>query len=154
MFWEEKSLSEMTQEEWELLCDGCGRCCLVKLEDEDTGHVHYTDVACRLLDLGVCRCSDYENRTRRVRDCIAFSPETIGDVDWLPPTCAYKLVAQNRDLRWWHPLVSGTRETVREAGISVHGRVVSEEGVADEDLEDHLVAWPLSRAEAPQEDDR
>ncbi len=148
MFWKHKSLAEMTPEEWESLCDGCGRCCLVKLEDVDTGTLHYTDVSCRLLDLNLCRCTDYENRAERVHDCVGLTPDNLDELDWLPPTCAYKLVAENKDLKWWHPLVSGTEETVREAGISVLGRVVSEQHVPQEDWEDRCVTWPMSSAEA------
>lgn len=148
MFWKTKTLAEMTAEEWELLCDGCGRCCLVKLEDVDDGTLHYTDVACRLLDLDLCRCTDYGNRSKRVSDCIRLTPDTISEATWLPPTCAYRLIHENKELRWWHPLVSGTGATVYEAGISVRGRVVPEDAVAKEGLEDHCVAWPQSAAEA------
>jgi hypothetical protein len=147
MFWKTKTLAEMTPEEWELLCDGCGRCCLVKLEDIDTSELHYTDVACQLLDLKLCRCTDYPNRTERVPDCLKISPENIADADWLPPTCAYKLLHENKELRWWHPLVSGTTGTVHEAGISIRGKVVREDDVHADDLEDHCVTWPVSTAE-------
>ncbi len=147
MFWKTKTLDEMTPEEWELLCDGCGRCCLVKLEDVDTGDLHYTDVACTLLDLNLCRCTDYENRTERVQDCLRISPENVEEADWLPPTCAYKLLHENKDLMWWHPLVSGTEQTVHDAGISVRGRVVREDDVAEDDLQDRCVTWPASTAE-------
>ncbi len=148
MFWNTKSLSEMTPHEWELLCDGCGRCCLVKLEDIDTDELHYTDVACRLLDLNLCRCKDYENRTKRVSDCVKISPDNVADADWLPPTCAYRLLHENKELRWWHPLVSGTTKTVEDAGISVRGRVITEDAVAEDDVQDRCVSWPLSTAEA------
>ena len=154
MFWENKPLAEMTEEEWELLCDGCGRCCLVKLEDEDTGELHYTDVACRLLDCEACRCTDYRNRIERVPSCLRVSVDNIAEADWLPPTCAYKLLHENKGLKWWHPLVSGTTDTVHEAGISVRGRVISESLVADNDLEDRCVAWPQSTAEAEEESAR
>ena len=147
MFWKTKSLSEMTAEEWELLCDGCGRCCLVKLQDIDTEELHYTDVACRLLDLDLCRCTDYENRTQKVSDCVMISPENVVEADWLPPTCAYRLLHENKELRWWHPLVSGTAQTVEDAGISVRRRVVAEDAVAEDDLQDRCVTWPLSTAE-------
>lgn len=147
MFWKTKTLAELTPEEWELLCDGCGRCCLVKLEDVDTGDLHYTDVACKLLDIGACRCSDYRNRTEKISDCVRLSPDNVADTDWLPPTCAYRLVNDNKDLKWWHPLISGTSETVHEAGISVRGRVLREDEVPEDDLEDHCVNWPLSAAE-------
>lgn len=120
-FWRTKSLEELSQDEWEALCDGCGRCCLLKLEDEDTGEVHLTRLSCRLLDVGNCRCADYERRHDAVSDCISISPEMIRKLDWLPGSCAYRRVAEGRDLAWWHPLVSGTAETVHQAGISVRG---------------------------------
>ena len=141
-FWERKALREMTAQEWESLCDGCGRCCLLKLLDEDSGRVDYTDVACRLLDVGSCRCVDYPNRRRRVRDCVRLTPEKLEELTWMPSTCAYRLLHEGRPLYWWHPLVSGDPDSVRAAGISVAGRVVSEKQVRDEDLEDHIVDWP------------
>ena len=132
-------MSEMTAEEWESLCDGCGKCCVHKLEDWDTGEVSYTNVACRLLDLGSCRCSDYPNRKRFVPDCLILDVDTLAEMDWLPETCAYRLVAAGKDLAWWHPLVSGDPETVHQAGISVRGRVISERRAGD--LTDHVVDW-------------
>jgi uncharacterized cysteine cluster protein YcgN (CxxCxxCC family) len=145
-FWREKSLETMTPTEWESLCDGCGRCCLVKLEDEDTGEIHFTDVACKLLDLGSCRCQDYAKRRRKVRDCIKLTPNAVRTLTWLPPSCAYRLVAEGRDLAWWHPLVSGRPESVHEAGVSVRGRVCqSEREVRLADYPDHIVAWPGKR---------
>ena len=142
-FWKEKSLAEMSDSEWESLCDGCGRCCLVKLEDEDDGAIHFTDIGCRLLDGETCRCHDYKNRTARVDDCVRLTAQNLGELNWLPPTCAYRLVGAGRDLYWWHPLVSGDPETVHAAGISVRGRVVADEdALPDEQLADHIVAWP------------
>src|SRR5208282_2319513 len=114
-FWKRKSLAKMTDSEWESLCDGCGRCCLAKLEDEDTGDIYFTDVGCRLLDGESCRCSDYRNRTKLVDDCVRLRPDNVGELNWLPPTCAYRLVAQGRDLYWWHPLVSGDPESLHSA---------------------------------------
>jgi len=141
-FWKTKSLKEMTTPEWESLCDGCARCCLEKLEDEDTGKIYYTNVACRLLDCEACRCSDYENRMTRVRDCVKITPEE--QFFWLPKTCAYRRVAEGKDLEWWHPLVSGDPNTVHEAGISVRGRVGGVEGkVRVRDYQDYLVRWPM-----------
>lgn len=141
-FWQTKTLAEMNREEWESLCDGCGKCCLLKLQDEDSAVVDYTDVACRLLDLRTCRCTDYANRHRRVPSCVALTPDNIAGLGWMPSTCAYRLLAEGRDLMWWHPLVSGDPSTVVLAGISVLGRVVSESRVRAADLEDHIVDWP------------
>ena len=139
-YWRTKTLEEMTREEWEALCDGCARCCLLKLEDADTGEIAYTDIACRLLDLGTCRCTRYRQRLRMVPECVDLTPEQVRKLDWLPSTCAYRLVAEGRDLAWWHPLVSGDPETVHKAGISVRGRVVPER--LGDDPEDRIVTWP------------
>lgn len=139
-FWKAKALGAMTRDEWESLCDGCGRCCLAKLEDEDTGEIAYTDVACRLLDLGSCQCTRYAARSRFVPDCITLTPENVGTIAWMPSTCAYRLVAEGRDLAWWHPLVSGDSETVHLAGVSVRNRVITERDTVD--LEDRIVTWP------------
>ena len=142
-FWRRKTLEQMTLSEWESLCDGCGRCCLNKLEEEDTGRIYFTDVACRLLDCTSCRCHDYPHRSAQVADCVQLTPANVREISWLPPTCGYRLVAEGRDLYWWHPLVSGDPETVHLAGVSVRGRVLlSELDVPDDQLEDHIVAWP------------
>jgi uncharacterized protein len=129
-FWQRKPLAAMTPREWESLCDGCGRCCLVKFEDEDTGEIAYTDVSCKLLDTGSCRCSDYRNRAKIVDDCVKLTPANVGDLAWLPTTCAYRILDEGGDLPWWHPLVSGDPETVVTAGVSMRGRAVSERDVA------------------------
>jgi uncharacterized cysteine cluster protein YcgN (CxxCxxCC family) len=141
-FWRRLSLAEMSERQWESLCDGCARCCLNKLIYEDTGELAWTDVACRLLDGDTCRCRDYEHRQEKVPDCVRLSATNVVTLGWLPPTCAYRLVAEGRDLYWWHPLVSGDPETVHEAGVSVKGRTVSEEGMSEADLDLHIVAWP------------
>ena len=138
-FWRTKALSAMSAAEWESLCDGCGRCCLVKLEDADTGEFHFTDVACRLFDSAKCQCSDYARRFRRVKDCIKLTPENAATLGWLPGSCAYRRLAEGKDLNWWHPLVSGDPNTVDEAGISVRGISVSEKTVKDAELEDHII---------------
>ena len=130
----------MSRAEWESLCDGCGRCCLHKLRDEDTERLAFTEVACRLLDVGTARCKDYANRKRHVPDCVKLTPRKLDEIDWLPPSCGYRLVAEGRDLAWWHPLVSGDPDTVRTAGISVAGRAVTERKAGA--LEDHVVRWP------------
>lgn len=150
-FWREKSLEAMSDAEWEALCDGCGRCCLNKLEDWDTGEIYWTNVACRLLDGQSCRCSDYANRQDTVPDCVRLTPQTVPEIGWLPPSCAYRLVAEGRDLYWWHYLVSGDLDTVHAAGVSVRGRTVSEEGMEPEDYEDHLADWPGKVPEAARE---
>lgn len=138
-FWKKKSLTEMTPEEWESLCDGCARCCLYRLEDEDTREIHFTNVHCRLLDTETGRCTDYANRSRRVPDCVTITPAVLEDPYWLPKTCAYRLLAEGRDLPDWHPLRSGSADTVVAAGLRVCNRTISEDD-ADE-LESHLVDW-------------
>jgi len=142
-FWRTKRLSEMTQREWESLCDGCGRCCLNKLIDEDTRQTVFTDVGCQLLDGQSCRCTDYAHRQAMVKDCVRLTPRNVRRLSWLPPTCGYRLVAEGRELAWWHPLVSGDPETVYLAGVSVRGRVsASEKQVPDDKLEKYIVTWP------------
>ena len=130
-FWRRKTLAQMTDKEWESLCDGCGQCCLHKLEDSDSGEITPTDVACSYLDHGSCRCSDYQNRRTNVPDCVSLTPELVSTLRWLPATCAYRLVGEGRDLFWWHPLISGDTESVHTAGISVRDKVVSENDVED-----------------------
>ncbi len=139
-FWRLKPLSKMSAEEWESLCDGCAKCCLEKLEDIDTGKVVYTNVACRLLDTDSCLCTDYTRRGHLVDDCEQLTAKSIPTLKWLPDTCAYFLLANGKDLPWWHPLVSGDPETVHRAGMSVRGRAVPESAAGD--LEDHIVNWP------------
>ncbi|MBN9530387.1 MAG: YcgN family cysteine cluster protein [Alphaproteobacteria bacterium] len=138
-FWRAKTLDQLSRDEWESLCDGCGKCCLHKLEDMDTGRVHYTNVACRLLDLGTCRCGNYPKRQALVPDCISLDPTLVDALKWMPSTCGYRLVAERKDLPWWHPLVSGDSETVHQAGVSVRGRAVAEHLAGE--LEDHVVDW-------------
>jgi uncharacterized protein len=139
-FWKTKTLAEMTDAEWESLCDGCGRCCLHKLRDDDTGEIAFTNVACRLLDTHSCRCSDYERRQKKVPDCVRLTPKSLAEIDWLPPSCAYRRVAEGKDLPWWHHLVSGDPDSVHKAGISVRHRVISERHAGP--LEHHLAEWP------------
>lgn len=138
-FWETKTLAQMTHTEWESLCDGCGKCCLHKLQDEDTGELAFTNAACRLLDRETARCSDYAHRRIKVPDCVRLTAKSAAKFNWLPATCAYRLLAEGKPLFPWHHLVCGDPEAVHRAGISVRGRVVSEDKVID--LEDHIVAW-------------
>jgi uncharacterized cysteine cluster protein YcgN (CxxCxxCC family) len=140
-FWRRKKLTEMTEAEWESLCDGCGKCCLVKLQDEDTDEILHTDVACHLLDQHSCRCTRYRERHELVPDCVKVTAENIAELAFMPRSCAYRRLAEGKDLSWWHPLVSGRRDTVHKAGVSVRYRVISEAEVDDEDLPDHIVDW-------------
>ncbi|MBD3656187.1 MULTISPECIES: YcgN family cysteine cluster protein [Marinobacter] len=142
-FWQRKRLNEMTPAEWESLCDGCGKCCLAKLEDEDNGDVYYTDIACRYMDQDACRCTVYSERASKVPECIVLTPDTLNDYYWLPYTCAYRTLAEHRPLPDWHPLRSGTPETVHEAGVSIRHRVVSEADVPQEEWEEHIIHWIL-----------
>jgi len=139
-FWEHVPLAEMTHEEWEALCDGCGKCCLIKLEDEETGALHYTDVACRLFDEESCRCGNYPLRKTLVEGCVVLSMESLAyAAGWLPETCAYRRLWEGQSLPGWHPLVTGDGQSVHAAGVSVRGRTVPEWEVAEDDLEDHIV---------------
>ncbi len=143
-FWTRVPMAKMTEAEWEALCDGCGKCCLNKLEDADTGEVALTRVACRLLDDATCRCTQYDIRHQFVPDCIRLTPETIAKhMYWLPRTCAYRLVYEGRDLFDWHPLISGDSQTVHEAGVSVQDQTVSEFETPDDEWEDHIIEEPL-----------
>src|SRR5215813_8347609 len=142
-FWRRKTLEELNPAEWESLCDGCGRCCLVKLEDADSGAVYFTDIGCKLFDPSNCRCTYYARRQKKVHDCIRLTPAKVRTLSWLPPSCAYRLVAEGRDLPWWHPLISGTRASVHEAGVSVRNRVsLREDEVEPAAYPRHIVAWP------------
>ncbi|MCS6987373.1 MAG: YcgN family cysteine cluster protein [Sphingomonadaceae bacterium] len=136
-FWERFALAELSAEEWEALCDGCGRCCLFTLEDEETGRLYRTNVACRLLDPATCRCRDYARRTTHVPDCVVLTPTNVATLGWLPPTCAYRRLAEGRSLPAWHPLVSGDARSVHRAGASVRGRTIPEDDAGP--LEDHVV---------------
>ena len=140
-FWRDKSLHELSAEEWEALCDGCGRCCLHKLEDEDTGELYFTNVACRLLDLTTCRCREYGRRAELVPDCLILTPSCSELFTQLPSTCAYRLLAEGLPLPPWHPLVSGDANSVHHAGISVKDKVVSEEYIHSDQLPEHMISW-------------
>ena len=140
-WWHEKSLGQLSDAEWEALCDGCGRCCLHKFEDEDSGEVLFTRVRCRYLDAESCRCKDYTHRSALVANCIALRTAAWQDLRSLPATCAYRLRAQGMLLPEWHPLVSGSRESVHAAGISVRGQTISDEHVHPDGYDEHIVQW-------------
>jgi uncharacterized cysteine cluster protein YcgN (CxxCxxCC family) len=140
-FWKTKTLHEMNPQEWESLCDGCGKCCLLKLEDEDTGEIAYTKLHCKLLDGTTCKCTNYVNRKSIVEDCVKLTPAGIEEIKWMPKTCAYRLVMDGKDLPDWHYLVCGDRERVHTTGNSVRGKTVSEDTVFEDDMEDWIVEW-------------
>lgn len=142
-FWQRKRLDEMNAAEWESLCDGCGKCCLNKLEDEDTGEVYHTDLVCRYMDESSCGCTVYSERLQKVPGCTVLTPETVNDYHWLPYTCAYRTLAEGRPLADWHPLRSGDPDSVHDAGVSVRNKVVSEDQIPEEDWEEHIIHWIL-----------
>ncbi|MEQ8345459.1 MAG: YcgN family cysteine cluster protein [Sneathiellaceae bacterium] len=138
-FWRSKTLVQMDADEWESLCDGCGKCCLHKIEWADTREIEYTNVACRLFDSATCRCTDYADRKAQVPDCVMLTPQVIDSLNWMPVTCAYRLVAEGRDLPPWHHLVCGDRNEVHRVGVGMRGLTLSEDEAGD--LEDHIVDW-------------
>ncbi len=138
-FWKTKTLEEMTPSEWESLCDGCAKCCVHKIEDEDSGKVYFTNVACRLLDINTCQCQDYEHRSEEVKDCLPLTPQMVREVGWLPESCAYRRLAEGRGLAWWHPLISEDKNTIHLADVSVCGKVIPEKMVDLSRLEDWVV---------------
>jgi len=140
-FWQTKTLEQMTTDEWESLCDGCGRCCLNKLEDIDTGELHFTNVACRLLDETSCQCNNYPQRKSLVPECLVLDAASVKNSTALPVSCAYRRLAEGKPLLHWHPLLSGDANTVHDANISVRGKTVSEQHIHIEQLEDHIVDW-------------
>jgi uncharacterized cysteine cluster protein YcgN (CxxCxxCC family) len=143
-FWETKRLEQMTVQEWESLCDGCGLCCLIRFEDEETGEIIPTRVSCKLFDGDLCRCSDYENRKKHVPDCIKLTPWNIEDLMWMPKSCGYRRVHEGRGLADWHPLISGDPDSVHKAGVSVRGETINENTLADPDDAIELAAWDLA----------
>ena len=140
-FWKTTPLSQMSTEQWESLCDGCGQCCLVKLEDTDSGEIYYTDVVCHLIDQHSCRCADYDNRCILVPDCVKLTADNLDALSWMPEDCAYRRLSEGRELAWWHPLVSGSSATVHESGASIRAKVVSETEIDTDELEEHIVDW-------------
>jgi len=138
-FWETKKLSEMTTEEWESLCDNCGKCCLHKLEDEDTGDIYFTSVVCNLIDLDTCRCTRYTERTQLVPECLDLKQHDFAEYNWLPATCAYRLLSDGEELPSWHSLLSKSAESVQDAGVSISSYAMKESEI--DDLEDHIIEW-------------
>ena len=138
-FWKTKKLAEMTTEEWESLCDGCGKCCLHKLEDEDTGEIAYTNVACKLINLNTCRCTRYAERTELVPECLNLKQYDFTQYHWLPVTCAYRLLNEGKALPVWHPLRSGRAASVKKAGASISSYAIKESATLN--LEDHIIEW-------------
>jgi uncharacterized cysteine cluster protein YcgN (CxxCxxCC family) len=143
-FWEEKSLTEMSRDEWESLCDHCGKCCLIKLEDEDEARsVYYTNIVCDLFNQSDASCTDYWHREERVPSCLRLTQDNLEQLEWMPPNCAYRRVMEGRGLADWHHLISGDKNTIHQTGNSVLGKVVFENQVDEEQLEEHIVEWPL-----------
>jgi hypothetical protein len=140
-FWETTALSDMSEEQWESLCDGCARCCLHKLEDAESGEVFYTAVRCGYLEESSCRCSDYPRRSQLMPNCLDLRREDIEALHWLPATCAYRLLFEGKPLYHWHPLISGSTASVHEAGISIRGRAVSDEFVHPDGYDEHIIHW-------------
>lgn len=140
-FWNSKSLAEMSTQEWELLCDGCGKCCLNKLIDDETEELYYSNAACRLLDGQECHCTQYNERFSIVPECTQITADNVTELTWLPDSCAYRRLAMGRDLPSWHPLLTGSKQAMHENGMSVQNKIVCETKVVD--IEDHIVIWPL-----------
>ena len=138
-FWKTKPLDQLSPEEWESLCDGCAKCCLIKFEDEDTGRIYHTNVVCELLEIFHCKCTRYAERSILVPECLTLDATLAGTLKWMPDTCAYRLLAEGKDLLMWHPLVSGDPKSVHKAGISVRGKVVSARDIDPDDLPDYVV---------------
>jgi uncharacterized cysteine cluster protein YcgN (CxxCxxCC family) len=138
-FWTQVALQDMTPQQWESLCDGCGKCCLHKLEDEETDELCFTSVACRHLNLETCRCSVYDERLKHVPDCVTLRPDNLDELVYLPSTCAYRLIYEGQELPAWHPLLSGDQNSVHAAHVSVRGKVISEEQINEEDLDLYII---------------
>ena len=140
-FWKTIALDQLDKDQWESICDGCGKCCVLKLEDVDTGDVHYTDVACKLLDCENARCTNYVARKTHVPDCVLLTPDNLGILSWMPQSCAYRLIYEKKDLPDWHPLITNDANSTMLTGHSVANRVVPEGIVDEDDLPDHITNW-------------
>lgn len=140
-FWQQTKLSDMTQDQWESLCDGCGKCCVLKLEDIDTGAIYYTDVSCKLLCTKTATCTNYQDRKRHVPDCVILRADNLDALHWMPESCAYRRLHEGRDLPAWHPLITGNKDAMKAANHSVANQVISEMNVAEADMPDHLFDW-------------
>jgi uncharacterized protein len=149
-YWRKKTLEEMSEREWESLCDNCGKCCVISLEDADTGELYLTDVSCRLFDGKKCQCSDYANRKQYVPDCVKLTPKNVPKLDWLPGTCAYRLVSEGKDLHWWHPLISSDPQTVHTANASVRGKTRGEGRLQTPGLMKRITRWPAPLEQPPK----
>ena len=141
-FWKTKNMAEMSPSEWESLCDNCGKCCCIRLEDEVTGDIYITDVACKLFDAATCKCTDYANRSQKVPDCVTLTKDNVAQLKWMPRTCAYRLISEGKDLPDYHHLISGSRDTIHEVGMSVQDAVTSEIFVSEDEQVTRIVIWP------------
>lgn len=141
-FWKTKNMAEMSPSEWESLCDNCGKCCCIRLEDEVTGNIYITDVACKLFDPASCKCTDYTNRSQKVPDCVTLTKDNVAQLKWMPRTCAYRLISEGKDLPDYHHLISGSRDTIHEVGMSVQDAVTSEIFVSEDEQATRIVIWP------------
>ncbi len=140
-YWRHTPLDQMSTDEWERLCDGCGKCCVIKLEDYDDGTIYYTDIGCTLLDGSTCSCTNYPKRKSIVPDCVILSPSNLDALPWMPQTCAYRLLHEGKDLPNWHPLVTGDPSTTHTSGHSVMGKIFTEGDIAEDDYPDHIKDW-------------
>ena len=141
-FWKTKNMAELSPSVWESLCDNCGKCCRIRLEDEVTGDIYITDVACKLFDPASCKCTDYANRSQKVPDCVTLTKDNVAQLKWMPQTCAYRLISEGKDLPDYHHLISGSRETIHEVGMSVQDAVTSEIFVTEDEQVTRIVIWP------------
>ena len=141
-FWRVKKMKDMNKQEWESLCDNCGKCCCIRLEDEETGDIYITDVACKLFDAETCKCTSYASRSEKVSDCVKLTKDNIDKLQWMPRTCAYRLISEGKELPYYHHLVSGSSSTIHDEGMSVKNEVVSETIVSEDEQIKRIVIWP------------